>query len=150
MKKGIILIASDHAGFFLKEKIKLYLKKKKLNYEDVGPFAYTKDDDYPDYAFRLSRKVAKNQHARGILVCGTGTGMVIAANKVRDIRAVAAYDGPSARLSRQHNNTNVLCLPARHFPLSKIRLLIKTWLSTPFIPKPRHVRRIKKLNSFLQ
>ncbi len=150
MKRAVILIASDHAGFSLKEKIKCYFDDEKIAYRDLGPFNYDKHDDYPDYAFKLSLVVSKNKNALGILICGTGTGMVIAANKVRNIRAVAAYDMYSARLSRQHNNANILCLPSRHFPFSKVRLIIKTWLYTPFSYKPRHIRRIKKINSFLK
>ena len=107
-----VILASDHAGLRLKEKIKKYLARKKIEYEDMGTNSF-KSVDYPDYAFKVAEKVAKNNHTRGILVCGTGTGMTIAANKVKGIRAVAAYDAYSAKMSRIDNDTNVLGLRGR-------------------------------------
>jgi ribose 5-phosphate isomerase B len=143
----IVIIASDHAGLRLKEKVKKYLARKKIEYEDLGTESLT-PVDYPDYALRVAEKVAKNKKARGILICGTGTGMTIAANKVKGIRAVAAYDAYSAKMSRMDNDTNVLGLRGRFFPFERIKKIIKVWLDTPFSGEKRHKRRIKKIEDY--
>ncbi len=142
-----VILASDHAGLRLKEKVKKYLAKKKIKYEDLGTESL-KSVDYPDYALKVAEKVAKNKNTRGILVCGTGTGMTIAANKVKGIRAVAAYDAYSAKMSRKDNDTNVLGLRGRFFPLEKIKKIITVWLDTPFSGEQRHKRRIKKIGDY--
>jgi ribose 5-phosphate isomerase B len=142
-----VIIASDHAGLRLKEKVKRYLKRKKIKYEDLGTESFT-SVDYPDYALKVAEKVVKNKNTRGILVCGTGTGMTIAANKVKGIRAVAAYDAYSAKMSRIDNDTNVLGLRGRFFPFEKIRKIITVWLDTPFSGEKRHKRRIKKIADY--
>jgi len=142
-----VIIASDHAGLRLKEKVKKYLKRKKIEYEDLGTESFT-SVDYPDYALKVAEKVAKNKNTRGILVCGTGTGMTIAANKVKGIRAVAAYDAYSAKMSRIDNDTNVLGLRGQFFPLEKIKKIITVWLDTPFSGAKRHKRRIKKIRDY--
>jgi ribose 5-phosphate isomerase B len=142
-----VILASDHAGLRLKEKVKKYLARKKIEYEDLGTNSF-KSVDYPDYALKVAEKVAKNKNTRGILVCGTGTGMTIAANKVKGIRAVAAYDAYSAKMSRIDNDTNVLGLRGRFFPLEKIKKIITVWLDTPFSGEKRHKRRIKKIRDY--
>ncbi len=142
-----VIIASDHAGLRLKEKVKKYLARKKIEYEDLGTKSF-KSVDYPDYALKVAEKVAKNKNTRGILVCGTGTGMTIAANKVKGIRAVAAYDAYSAKMSRIDNDTNVLGLRGRFFPLEKMKKIITVWLDTPFSGEKRHKRRIKKIRDY--
>lgn len=139
-----VILASDHAGFKLKEKIKAYLKRRKIEFEDLGTDS-RKSVDYPDFAIRAAKKVAGNKNYKGIFICGTGTGMVIAANKVRGIRAVAAYDTYSAKMSRVDNDTNVLGLRGRFFPFEKIKKIISVWLKTPFSNKPRHKKRLKKI-----
>ncbi len=142
-----VILASDHAGLRLKEKVKKYLARKKIEYEDLGTESFT-SVDYPDYALKVAEKVVKNKNARGILVCGTGTGMTIAANKVKGIRAVAAYDAYSAKMSRIDNDTNVLGLRGRFFPLEKIKKIITVWLDTPFSGEKRHKRRIKMIGDY--
>ena len=142
-----IFIASDHAGFGVKEQIKKYLQKKKIDFEDLGTDS-TEAVDYPDFAFEVGQKVARNKSHRGILICGTGTGMVIAANKVKGIRAVAAYDAYSARMSRLDNDTNILGLRGRFFPFAKIQKIISVWLDTPFSGEQRHRRRLKKISTY--
>jgi len=142
-----VILASDHAGLRLKEKVKKYLARKKIEYEDLGTESF-KSVDYPDYALKVAEKVVKNKNTRGILVCGTGTGMTIAANKVKGIRAVAAYDAYSAKMSRIDNDTNVLGLRGRFFPLEKIKKIITVWLDTPFSGEKRHKRRIKKIRDY--
>lgn len=142
-----IYIGADHVGFQLKEKIKKYLDKSKINYEDLGGYG-EKDDDYPDFAFKVAKSVAKNKNSRGILICGTGTGMVIAANKIKGIRAAVAYDSYSAKMAKSHNNANVLCLRGRNFPDNKNLKLVKIWLKEKFDEKARHKRRLRKISSF--
>jgi ribose 5-phosphate isomerase B len=142
-----VILASDHAGLRLKEKVKKYLERKKIEYEDLGTKSF-KSVDYPDYALKVAEKVAKNKNTRGILVCGTGTGMTIAANKVKGIRAVAAYDAYSAKMSRIDNDTNVLGLRGRFFPFEKMKKIITVWLDTPFSGEKRHKRRIKKIGDY--
>lgn len=140
-----VIIGSDHAGFKLKEKIKKYLKMKKIEYLDLGTDSL-ESVDYPDYALRVAKQVAGNKDRRGILVCGTGTGMTIVANKVKGIRAVAAYDVYSAKMSRIDNDTNILGLRGRYFPYEKVKKIINVWLNTPFSGEQRHKRRLKKIS----
>ena len=146
-KETKIFIASDHAGFDVKEKVKEFLDGKKIRYEDLSK-KYKEGDDYPDYAFEAAKRVAKNDDSRGILICGTGTGMIIAANKVRGIRAVAAYDFYSAQKSREDNNANVLGLRGRNFPFAKIKRIISIWLNTEFSKKEKYKRRIMKIKNY--
>jgi ribose 5-phosphate isomerase B len=141
-----VIIGADHAGFEVKERLKKFLAAKKIDYEDVGTDSAGLPDDYPDFAVKAAKKVAKNKDAKGILICGTGTGMVIAANKVKGIRAVAAYDVYSAEMSRKHNDANILCLRGRYFPYWRIKMIVKKWLSTDFIGENNHKRRIAKID----
>lgn len=141
-----VIIGSDHAGFKLKEKLKDYLKKKKIDYEDIGTYS-EKSVDYPRFAEKVARKVAKNRSYKGILICGTGTGMTIAANKVKGIRAVAAYDIYTAKMSRTDNDSNVLGLRGRGFPLKKTLNIVNIWLKTPFSGNARHRRRLKEIEN---
>ena len=139
-----VILASDHAGFKLKEVIKKFLIKKRKKVLDLG----TKNDnsvDYPDYAHLLSKKMKKSKNQLGILICGTGIGMSMAANKHKNIRAALCYDIKSAKLSREHNNANVMTIGAR---LTKKNIALKcvtTFLKTNFDGDRRHLRRIKKI-----
>lgn len=138
-----IIIGSDHGGFKLKEKIKNYLEELDYEYEDVG----TDDDkssDYPDFAKKVAEKVAETD-GRGILICGTGIGMSMAANKVEGIRAVLAYDEFTAKMSREHNNSNVLCLGERTTKEGMAKKIVKIWLETGFSKDERHHRRVDKI-----
>ncbi len=144
MKIKKVYIGADHAGFELKEKLKKYFKENKVSYEDLGTDS-SASVDYPDYAFAVARKVAREKNSRGILICGTGTGMVIAANKVKGIRATAPYDKYSAKMSRSDNDANVLALRGRFFPFKKIKEIVSIWLKTPFGGQARHRRRINKI-----
>lgn len=139
-----VILGSDHAGYRVKERLKGFLAKKRIRYDDLGVYS-EKPADYPDYALKVAKKVAKDKDNRGILVCGTGTGMAIAANKVKGIRAVAAYDNYTAKMSRLHNDANVLGLRGRKFPYNKIQKIVSVWLSTPFSRKARHKKRIAKI-----
>lgn len=148
MKKRIIYIGADHAGFALKEKLKKHFSKSGIDYEDVGGDGRERDD-YPDFAFAVARRVARGgERARGILICGTGTGMVIAANKVKGIRAAVGYDKYSVEKGREHNDVNVLCLRGRRFSDAKNLGLVKLWLKTGFSWVEKHKRRLRKISSF--
>ena len=138
-----IFISSDHAGFNLKEFIKKKLIKKKRKIFDLGP-DNSNSVDYPIYAHKLSKAVSKNSKNFGILICGSGTGMNIAANKHKKIRAAACYSIKSTKLSRMHNNANIITLGSR---LTKKKLslkLVDLFLSTKF-EGGRHLRRVKKI-----
>ena len=140
MKK--IFIASDHAGYNLKRKIlSKYSKSKKII--DLGPD--TKNSvDYPDFAKKLSKKVASNKGSFGILICGSGMGMAIAANKNKKIRAALCYSKKNTKLSRLHNNANIITLGERLINKKKAISLINIFLSTKF-EGGRHLRRVKKI-----
>ena len=146
MKKNLkIYIASDHAGYKVKEMLKDYFYKKKLNFTDIGPFVYIENDDYPDFAFKVAKIVAKNHVNRGVLICGTGAGMAIAANKVKGIRAVEAYNEYSAKMSRKDNDSNIVTLASRDLSFEKIKKIVNIWLKTEFSKEERHDRRIRKI-----
>ena len=138
-----ICISSDHAGYEIKEFIKEQIIKSKISIIDLGPFL-KKSVDYPDYAKKVSNRVSKRKSDIGILVCGSGTGMAISANKTKGIRAAVAYNIKSTQLSRQHNNANVLCLGSRLTKRKDIKRIIKIFLNTKF-EGGRHKRRVKKI-----
>ena len=138
-----VCIASDHAGFDLKEDIKNYLIDKKVSIFDMGPY---KDEsvDYPDYAKKIGKRIKSKKSDVGILVCGSGTGMAISANKIKSIRAAVCYNLKSTRLSRQHNNANIITLGSRLINKKLSFKLVVTFLKTKF-EGGRHLRRIKKI-----
>ena len=138
-----ISLASDHAGFTLKEIIKKKLIKNKVKVLDFG--TYSKDSvDYPDYAKKVARNISSKKTNMGILVCGSGTGMAMSANKLRKIRAAVCYNSVSTRLSRTHNNANILALGSRLTNKREALKLVNIFLSTKF-EGGRHLRRIKKI-----
>ena len=136
-------IASDHAGYKLKEDIKNYLIDKNFSIFDVGPFN-DESVDYPDYAKKLGNRIKHKKSDVGILVCGSGTGMAISANKIKSIRAAVCYNLKSTRLSRQHNNANIIALGSRLINKKLSFKLVVTFLKTKF-EGGRHLRRIKKI-----
>ena len=138
-----IFISSDHAGFKLKEIIKKYLSKKKMNYQDLGP-ANNARVDYPDYAHRVAKKVKMNKNNRGILICGSGTGMNIVANKYKNIRAAQCFNLKSTKLSRLHNDANIITLGSRLLTKKTALSCVSVFLNTKF-DGGRHLKRIKKL-----
>ena len=141
MKK--IFISSDHAGYNLKENIKAFLKKKKYNFIDLGPKNNNRVD-YPEYAHEVAKKVKKNNNYRGILVCGSGIGMNITANKHKNIRAAQCYNRKSAKLSRLHNDANIITLGSRLLSKKNALNYISIFLKTKF-EGGRHQKRIKKI-----
>ncbi len=138
-----ISLASDHAGFTLKEIIKKKLIKNKVKVLDFGPFNKDKVD-YPDYAKKVARNISSKKTNMGILVCGSGTGMAMSANKLRKIRAAVCYNSVSTRLSRTHNNANILALGSRLTNKREALKIVNIFLSTKF-EGGRHLRRIKKI-----
>ena len=138
-----VCIASDHAGYKLKENIKDFLINKYVSIIDLGPFD-NKSVDYPDYAKKLAKRVKSKKSDVGILVCGSGTGMAISANKIRNIRAAVCYNQSSTRLSRQHNNANIIALGARLTKKSLSLKLVDLFLKTKF-EGGRHLKRVKKI-----
>ena len=141
MKK--IFISSDHAGFKLKEDIKISLKKKKLKFEDLGPINDNRVD-YPDYAHKLAKKVKINKNNVGILVCGSGTGMNITANKHKNVRAAQCFNAKSTKLSRLHNDANIITLGSRLISKKNALKFVGIFLKTGF-DGGRHLKRIKKI-----
>ena len=141
MKK--IFISSDHAGFKLKESIKIYLKKKKLYFEDMGP-DNEKSVDYPDFAHKVAKKVSMKKNHVGILICGSGTGMNIAANKHRNIRAAQCFNLKSTKLSRLHNDANIITLGSRIVTKKNALKFLGIFLNTKF-DGGRHLKRVKKI-----
>ena len=141
MKK--IFISSDHAGFKLKETIKDYLRNKKVKFKDLGPMNDS-SVDYPDYAHKVARKVKLNKSNVGILVCGSGTGMNIAANKHKNIRAAQCFNLKSTKLSRLHNDANIITLGSRLITKKNALKFVSVFLNTKF-EGGRHLRRVKKI-----
>ena len=142
MRLNKIFISSDHAGFNLKKNIINKLSKK-LKIIDLGPSS-TESVDYPDYARKLSKKVASNSMNLGILICGSGAGMTISANKNKKIRAALCYSVKNTKLSRLHNNANIITLGARLINKSKALNIIRVLLKTKF-EGGRHLKRLKKI-----
>jgi len=138
-----ICIASDHAGYKLKENIKDFLIKKNVSIFDLGPMNEN-SVDYPDYAKKVANRVKANKSDIGILVCGSGTGMAISANKLKDIRAAVCYNNQSTRLSRLHNNANIISLGSRLTKKNTAIKLVSIFLNTKF-EGGRHLRRVKKI-----
>ena len=138
-----IAIGADHAGFEEKEKIKKVLDELGVEYEDVGTFS-TDSVDYPDFAEKVGEKIESGESEKGILVCGSGIGVAMAANKMHGIRAAQAWNEKTAKLSRQHNNANVLTIDARVIPENEIPKIVKTWLETDF-EGGRHAGRVEKM-----
>ena len=138
-----IAIASDHAGYKLKEYLRKILEKEGYEVADLGTYS-SESVDYPDYATKLAKLVSKNLVEKGILICGTGIGMSIAANKFPGVRAAVCWSEETAALSRRHNDANILCLGGRVLKPEKAAKILKIWLSTEF-EGGRHFRRIQKI-----
>ncbi|HWI19303.1 MAG TPA: ribose 5-phosphate isomerase B [Vicinamibacterales bacterium] len=140
-----IAIGADHAGYQLKDSLRKLLDELGIAYEDFGTSS-AQSVDYPDFARAVAEGVAAGRFDRGILVCGTGVGMSIAANKVAGVRAAAIVDTDTARLAREHNDLNVLTLGARILPESRAKEIVKIFLQTPF-EGGRHATRVGKIHA---
>ena len=141
-----VAIASDHGGTNIREEIKSLMEEIGIEYEDFGCDCQT-SVDYPDYALPVAQKVAAGEFDRGILICGTGIGMSIAANKVKGIRCALVHDVYSAKLTRQHNDTNMIAMGERVIGAGLAREIAQTWLTTDF-QAGRHAARIGKIAEY--
>lgn len=139
-----IAIGADHAGYEVKEEIKKTLDELGVEYEDLGTDSGD-SVDYPDFAQRVAEGVSNGAYDQGLLVCGSGIGMAIAANKIRGVRAAVAWNEETARLARQHNDANVLALGARTTPEGTIPEIVKAWFAADF-EGGRHGQRVKKIS----
>jgi ribose 5-phosphate isomerase B len=138
-----VALASDHAGYAEKERLKPLLEELGLDVEDLGAVS-EESVDYPDYAGKVAEMVARGRVEQGVLVCGSGTGMAIAANKVAGVRAAVAWSEETARLARRHNDANVLALGARTTPPEEIPKIVRAWFTTNF-DGGRHAERVEKI-----
>ena len=137
----MIALASDHGGFAMKQELAAHLTARGVAFEDLG--CYSEDSvDYPEYAEKAARGVAAGTYERAVLICGTGIGMSMAANKIRGIRAAVCADCYSAEMTRQHNDSNVLCLGGRTLGPEVAKRIVDIWLETPFSGMEKHARRI--------
>lgn len=141
----IIPIASDHAGFDAKEQVKNILKN--LGHEPLDFGTHSPDSvDYPDYAVQVAENINNGENELGILICGSGQGMCMTANKFPKVRGALVYSTESAKMTRLHNNANILCLPGRELSEQQLKEIITEWLSTQF-EGGRHERRVNKIHS---
>jgi len=145
--KSPLFLGADHRGFRLKEKIKPWLQAQDFSFEDLGAYTYQKDDDYPDFAVPVARAVLQTG-GLGLLFCGSGVGADIIANKTPGIRSALGFNLRVTRQSREHENVNILSLPADHLNEDEAKKIIFTFLTTPFSAAPRHLRRLKKVKSY--
>jgi ribose 5-phosphate isomerase B len=139
-----IAIGSDHAGYEVKEKVKEVLDELGLEYEDVGTYS-AESVDYPDFASRVAEAVSSGEVERGVLICGSGIGMSIVANKFPSVRAAVCHNPETARLSREHNDANVLAVGARTTPIQTVNDIVRTFFQTEFAGG-RYERRVEKIN----
>ena len=135
-----IIIGSDHEGFNLKNKLIQFIENKGIEIDDAGTYS-TESCDYPKIAKEVAEKISSKEYEKGILVCGTGIGMSIAANKIKGIRAAVVSDTCSAKMSRMHNNSNILCLGERIVGEELAKDITEIWLNTDFLGE-RHARRV--------
>ncbi len=146
-----IYIGTDHAGFELKEELKIFLDNLGCEVVDKGAYELNEADDYPDFIFPAVKAVAEdivnNLDSRGIVIGGSGQGEAIVANKVKGIRAAVVYDEYSAKMSREHNDANIISLGNRTLSIYRAKDLVKLWLETPFSNEERHKRRIEKIKA---
>ena len=143
-----IALASDHAGYAEKERLKTVLEDLGVDFDDLGT-ASEASVDYPDYARKVAEQVARGLVEQGLLVCGSGTGMAITANKVHGVRAAVAWSEETARLARQHNDANVLAIGARTTPVDDIPRIVRAWFETNF-EGGRHASRVAKISEVEQ
>jgi ribose 5-phosphate isomerase B len=146
MTKSVVYVGADHAGFQLKERIKLMLTREGFVVHDLGNTAFEQTDDYPDFAKLVGEKVAKGRTARGVLCCNNGIGMCIAANKIKGVRAALANNARIAREAVNDDDANVLCLGQGHVEMKEAEEIVRVFLATKFSNEVRHKRRVKKVS----
>jgi ribose 5-phosphate isomerase B len=143
-----IFLGSDHAGYELKQHLVDRLKELGHEPVDVGPHVYVASDDYPPYVMRAAKAAAEEPGSLGIVIGGSGNGEVMAANKVRGVRAALVWSEQTATLARQHNDANVISLGGRMHPVEDATRFVELFVSTPFSDDPRHVRRIGMMTDY--
>ena len=144
-----IVLAADHNGWELKNQLVLWLKEKQIAVIDVGANSLEPNDDYPDYAVKAAETVAQSpDNRRGVLICGTGIGMSVAANKVKGVRAANLNDTKMAETAQRDGQINILTLGAKFISFSQAQAVIEAWLNTPFSAEERHQRRIRKISDY--
>ncbi|MGB9848136.1 MAG: RpiB/LacA/LacB family sugar-phosphate isomerase [Minisyncoccia bacterium] len=141
----MIYLGADHGGYKFKEKIKDFLKKNEIEFEDLGNLEFDPQDDFPIFAFKVAEKVSQDSNSKGILICTNGIGMSIAANKIKGIRAALVTTKKSAQQSREHLDANILCLGAHTISFLNAKKIIRTWLNTEFSQKEKYIRRLKQI-----
>ena len=144
----MIFLGADHGGFELKTKLKQFLEELGYEYKDLGNVKYDKDDDYPVYTIKVSEAVAKNKENRGILLCRSAGGVIVAANKVKGVFAIAVTDVKSAKHAREHNDANVLGLSGDWMTEQEAKDAVKVFLETEFTNEERHTRRINMIKEY--
>ena len=145
----MIYLGADHGGYHLKEKVKEWLVVWGYEYQDMGNEKLEENDDYPAFAFRVAEHVAEDdEENRGILICRSAVGMVIAANKIHGARAAAVYEEKMAVKSREHNNSNIIALSGDNLTEDEAKKILKIWLTTPFSAEDRHKRRVEQIKEF--
>jgi ribose 5-phosphate isomerase B len=145
MTKQSIYIGADHAGWEMKEHLKEFLGEDGYEIVDMGNQNLVEEDDYPDFSYAVAKRVVTDESARGIVICGNAQGVCIVANKVKGVRAVTGFDTDVAKSAREDDNSNILCLPARHINKKTAKEIVETWLHTEFSKADRHIRRLKKV-----
>ncbi len=142
----MLYLGADHGGFRLKESIKKFLTKEKIDFVDLGPKKLIDGDDYPDYAKLVAQKVSANPIGnQGILICRSGQGVCIVANKFKNVRAALVWNVIEAKMSRNDDMSNILCLPSDYISPRNAEKIVEKWLETAYSTNPRHIRRIKKI-----
>ncbi len=143
----MVYIGADHGGYKLKASLKKFLQQKKLEFTDVGAKTLKVGDDYPDYAKLVAKKVSQNPMQNlGILICRSGQGVCIVANKFRHVRAALVWNDRQAKMSRNDDMANVLCLPSDYITTKEAGSIVKVWLKTAYSTDSRHLRRIRKIS----
>lgn len=146
--KEIIPIASDHAGYELKEEVKKYLSSKNIETKDFGTFS-TESVDYPDFAHQVGSAINRGDFSRGIVICGSGNGVQMTVNKYPNVRCALCWNEEIAKLARQHNDANIISMPARFVSTELALKMVDIFLNTPF-EGGRHLRRVEKINKLLE
>ena len=142
----MLYLGADHRGFYLKEAIKNFLQKEKIEFIDLGNSKYDQKDDYPDFAVKVALKISTNNKNQGILICGSGIGMSIVANKFKKVRAGLCSSAQLAKEAKQAIDINVLCLSADSIDIATAKSIISAWLKAEIKPEVRYLRRVKKIN----
>jgi ribose 5-phosphate isomerase B len=142
----MLFLGADHRGFSLKEELKKYLLRENIPFTDLGSFKLVKEDDYPDIAALVAQQVSSNKNNKGILICGSGVGVCIVANKFKNIRAGLFWNSEIAKTATADDDVNIVCLPNDYLKSAEAQKIIATWLTTPIKTEAKYKRRLKKIH----